>query len=350
MIFGAKIMKRCISVICVLALLCCVFVACGKERPVEEEQVSIEKDGIQIGISIDSLVIERWEKDRDIFVSKAMELGAEVNVQNANGDINKQREQMQRFIDSNVDIIVVIAVDSGSLGDMVSKAHAKGIKVVAYDRLLRNADVDLYISFDNREVGRLMAEAILEECGAGANVIMINGSVADNNVSEVDSGFYEVARDQLNIIDVTYIDGWKQELAYDYVESHRELFDDVDALMCGNDAIAGQAINALSVYRMADDITVVGQDAELEACQRIVGDMQYMTVYKPIDVLAETAATYAVQVVKGEKLDYTGKIYDGSFYVPYVALKPYAVTKSNMDAMVIDSGFHLKDDVYLNVN
>ena len=119
-----------------------------------------EEDKIQIGVSIDSLLIERWSRERDIFASKAQELGAEVNIQNANGEIEEQIKQIQYFIDKEVDVIVVIAIDDLALTDILTKAKKQGIKIIAYDRLIRNVNVDLYISIDNERVGELMAQSI----------------------------------------------------------------------------------------------------------------------------------------------------------------------------------------------
>lgn len=333
----------------ILILLTLLLIGCTSKEPVNERE-SGETDRIQIGLSLDSLVVERWERDRDIFVSKANELGADVNVQNANGDIEEQKKQIEYFIEKGMDVIVIAAADSDALGELVTQAHKEGIKVIAYDRQINQANVDLYITFDNEKVGQMMADSLKDKLDYGANVIMVNGPTTDSNVESVDSGFKKIAEaENWEIIDETYIEGWKQELAADYINENIETVKLADAIMCGNDAIAGQVIKALSENRLAGKILVTGQDADLEACQRIVEDTQYMTVYKPINTLAETAAEYAVAMASDEKLSFTGTISNGTFYVSYVAITPYQVTKSNIDEMIIDSGFHLKSEVYLNV-
>ena len=137
--------KKIRTVICILlsAVLMagCTNAASGSvESPVQKD------DKIQIGLSIDSLLIERWSRERDLFVSKAQELGAEVNVQNANGIVEEQIKQIRYFIDKKVDVIVVIAIDDLALRDVIVEAKRQGIKVIAYDRPIRNANVDLYLS------------------------------------------------------------------------------------------------------------------------------------------------------------------------------------------------------------
>ena len=119
---------------------------------------SAERKKIEIGMSFDSFVIERWLRDRDVFVSTAQRLGAEVNVQNANGEVEEQISQIEYLIDKGMDVIVIIAIDGDALTDVVSKARAQGIRVICYDRLIRNVGSDLYISFDNEMVGTLMAD------------------------------------------------------------------------------------------------------------------------------------------------------------------------------------------------
>ena len=119
--------------------------------------------------------------------------------------------------------------------------------------------------------------------------------------------------------------------------------------MCGNDNIASKVVSALSEQRLAGLIPVTGQDADLEACQRIVEGTQLMTVYKPVDNLARKAAECAIKLAKHEDLGTDQTMNNGSFDVPCILLEPIPVTKENMDEVIINSGFHTREDVYLNV-
>lgn len=314
--------------------------------------VSGQKDKIQIGIVFDSFVIERWQRDRDVFVSIAKELGADVNVQNANSDIDEQKRQIEYFIEQDMDVIVIVCINSEGIKDTVQKARNQGIKIIAYDRLICDTDLDLYISFDNEEVGRLMGRVLIDKGISGGNVLMLGGPLDDNNVSLVESGFKEIMeRNHVNIVGGIHAKSWRAEQASAYIYENISKVANVDAIMCGNDNIAGAAVHALSEKRRAGDILVVGQDADLEACQRIVEGTQVMTVYKPVEKLAQKAAEYAVQIAKGEKLEEGTYqlLKNGIYQVPYVSLEPYAVTEENINELIIDSSFHLKEDVYLNV-
>lgn len=319
-----------------------------RERPVETSNPS-QKEKVQIGMIFDTFVVERWQRDRDVFVSTAMDLGAEVNVQNANGDVEEQVAQMEYFIEKKVDVIVVVPIESSALLDSIKRAKEAGIKVVSYDRLAIGAGVDLYVSFDNETVGRLMAEAVNSQLKRGDKVLMICGSNSDNNVSFVERGFREgITGAGLEIADIFYTKEWHSEYAAEYMEQYGEQIQGVKAVMCGNDNIAGQVIRVLAKERLAGQICVVAQDADLEACQRIVEGTQYMTVYKPVEKLAVEAARAAVALARDEKIETNEQIYDGVYTIPYIKLEPVAVTETNMDEVIIQNGFHLAEDVYLN--
>jgi D-xylose transport system substrate-binding protein len=338
---------RVILVILVTAILSMTGCSDNKE---DTKDADVTEQKIQIGLSFDSYVIERWQRDREVFVSTAQELGAEVNVQNANGDVNEQISQIEYLIEKKMDVIVVVAVDSEALSDVLIKAKETGIICVAYDRLVRNANVDLYISFDNEQVGRLMAQALVEGVPEGGNIVTIFGPKTDHNVTLVEQGFQEVMEGKdFNIIHSVYAKGWLAEEAYAAINASLEINEDIDGVLCGNDNLATQAVLALSENRLAGKVVVTGQDADLVACQRIVEGTQTMTVYKPVDKLAKAAAEYAVKLAKGEDIDVTSTIDDGSNDVPYIKLEPIAVTKDSIREIIIEGGFQQEEDVYLNV-
>lgn len=358
----------------VMAVLLAAFMlgGCSRTQSGEQESEKTQETQLQIGMSFDSFVIERWLRDRDLFELTAKNLGAEVNVQVANGDVQEQISQIRYFIKKNVDVIVVIAVDGEALGDVIKEAKAAGIRIVSYDRLVLNADTDLYISFDNEMVGTLMGEALVEALPEGGNIFAIYGSPTDHNVTQVEKGFLEVIENSnLNIVYSAYCDNWLAELAFDAVEEGLSTTPrNIVGVMCGNDDLASQAFRALAENRLAGKVVLVGQDAELSACQRIVEGTQTMTVYKPMELLAETAAEFACvlgyermledgRITEAElpeqlkeiedKMGQLDTIHDGTYEVPYYSLTPIAVTKENMEETILADDFHTREDVYLNV-
>jgi D-xylose transport system substrate-binding protein len=163
------------------------------------------------------------------------------------------------------------------------------------------------------------------------------------------SGFEEVLKgSSLEIAQTEYAEGWYAETGFSVTSNYLGSNKAPDGIMCGNDSIAGQAIRALSERRLTGSVCVVGQDADLDACQRIVEGTQCMTVYKPVEKLARRAAELSVALAEGEELSVEETIDDGTYQVPYERLEPIAVTKENMDE-VITGKYHEESDIYLNV-
>ena len=336
------------SILILIMLTGCTAKEAHREKPLE-----VMPEKIQIGMSFDTFVLERWLRDRDIFVSTTMELGAEVNVQNANGDAAEQLRQVKYLIDKGMDAIVVVAVDTGDeeLAGLLRRAKEMGIVIVCYDRLLENAGTDLYISFDNKKVGELMAEAVLSQIPEGGRIAAIFGPDTDTNAAYVSEGVREVlANNNQRLVYENKALGWKEEFAFEYVNECLEQVGEVEAIICGNDALASMALKALAENQKADGVCIVGQDADILACQRIVEGHQHMTVYKPINTLAKRAAQYTVDLIKGKAVKANTTIDDATRQIPFECLAPIAVTKDNIDKVIIDAQFHFREEVYLHVD
>ena len=332
-----------------VAVLCAPFCSsCRDTRKTGSGSPSASQ--ITIGFSLDSLIVERWIRDRDVFVSAASKLGADVIFQNAANDQNEQVNQVKYLIDKGVDVLVIIPQNAELLSDSVQKAKAKGIKVISYDRLIRNAPVDLYVSVNSVDVGRIMAEAIIREAPSG-NYVFINGPKSDYNVSLVKQGQDSVFVKYPGVYHVLdfYADNWSYDQAYEQVSALLDKGTIIDAIVCGNDGLAGGAIRALSERRLAGTIPIVGQDADISACQYVVEGSQLITIYKPISLLARQAAEFAVAMAKNEFVPPETIIDNGTCFVPVHWLEPVGVSKDNMKDVIIDSGFHTAEEVYQNI-
>lgn len=339
-----------------ILLTICIFlgsfitVSCQKES---QEKVVNGNKPVTIGFSMDSMVIERWQRDKEIFIAKAKELGANVIVQNANENNSRQIEQIKSLMDQGIDILVIVPYDKEGLTQVVRTAKKRGIKVISYDRLIKNADVDLYISFDNFKVGKYMAEYLYREVPIG-NYIIINGSTYDNNSYMLHNGYHSILDPavlgrRVKLIDEVWADGWREEFALESVENALEKGIEIDAIIAANDRLAEAAIQILLERRLAGSVQVSGQDADLSACQRIVEGTQLMTVYKPIKLLAQSAAEIAVKMARGEDTGITETVHDGTFEVLYYRCEPIPVTKDNIMETVIEDGFHSLEEVYRNI-
>ncbi len=319
----------------------------------DESNEGIVDSDVKIGFSLGTLKEERWIKDRDILMAKAKELGADILVQNANNSDNDQIKQVKYLLDQDIDVLIIAPNDLIKASYAVELAKEKDVKVISYDRLVLNSDVDMYISFDNVKVGKLMAEYAINKVQKG-NYVIINGPETDNNTTLLKKGYEQVLnpkviKEDIKIIREERSPNWMKEHAFKVIDELLQEGNKIDAIIAGNDGLADGIIEALSEHRLAGKITVVGQDADLTACQRIVEGTQLMTVYKPIDKLAEASAEIAIALAKGQDINIENKIFNGKGYVPYYVIEPIAVDKYNIDETVIKDGFHMKDDVYRNL-
>lgn len=303
-----------------------------------------------IGFSIDTLAIERWQRDLDVFMNKVKEMGANVIVQNAGNSLEEQNRQLMYLMDKGVDVIVVLPKEADGISESIQKIKSKNIPVISYDRLIQNADIDLYITINSEKVGEEMARGLLNST-KGNNWYCILGAQEDYNMTMILNGVNNIIRLTPKKINYTYFtSGWNYDLA------HQEMIrliknDDIpDAIICGNDAIADSIIQALDLYYKGPAISICGQDADIAACQNIIAGKQSFTVYKPITELAELAAEISVKIANNSKIDsYLNEnttINNGTKEVPVVWLDPVAVNKTNIDKVVIESGFHTYGEVY----
>ncbi|ELY4523675.1 D-xylose ABC transporter substrate-binding protein [Cronobacter turicensis] len=309
----------------------------------------IAKD-VKIGMAIDDLRLERWQKDRDIFVSKAESLGAKVFVQSANGNEETQMSQIENMINRGVDVLVIIPYNGQVLSNVVAEAKREGIKVLAYDRMINNADIDFYISFDNEKVGEIQAQSLVDKVPQG-NYFLMGGSPVDNNARLFRDGQMKVLKPfidsgKIKVVGDQWVDGWLPENALKIMENALTANNNkIDAVVASNDATAGGAIQALSAQGLAGKVAISGQDADLAGIKRIMAGTQTMTVYKPITQLANTAAEVAVELGNDKQPKSDATLNNGLKEVPSRLLTPIKVDKSNIESTVIKDGFHKKSDL-----
>lgn len=312
---------------------------------------SLEAAKMKIGMTVDDLRLERWQRDRDIFTEEANKLGAEVVAVSANGDSDKQMRDAENLISQGIDLLVVIPNNGDVMGAIVDQAHQDGIKVLAYDRLLTNSDVDAYISFDNEKVGELQGKAIVEAMPKG-RYFMMGGSPTDNNAKMFRAGQMKaiqpyVDSGEIIIVGDQWVKDWLPEEAMKIMENALTANDNkIDAVVASNDSTAGGAIQALAAQNMAGKVPISGQDADLAAVKRVVEGTQTVTVYKPIPKLAKEAANLSVKMIKNENLGTTTTVNNGQKDVPAVLLEPIAVTKDNIKETIVKDGFHTEKDIY----
>lgn len=309
-------------------------------------RTEMEAYDFKVGISLGTLKEERWLRDRDILRSEINKAGGESIIFNANNDDDDQLQQVQRLLEEDIDVLILVPNDHEKASKAVELARGKDVKVIAYDRLVRKANVDVYISFDNRRVGALMAEYLTSRKPDG-RFLIVNGAKSDYNTAMIKNGYDSVfSRVGAEIAAEYWTEDWLTEKAFEQTKAYLRHGMTFDGVIAGNDGLAGAVAEAIAVDGRLEGVPVVGQDADLAACQRIVQGKQAMTVYKPIEKLAEAAASLAKRMALGEGIGIQETLNDGQYDVPYYVLTPIAVDAENMEETVIQDGFHLKSDIY----
>jgi D-xylose transport system substrate-binding protein len=303
-----------------------------------------------IGFSIEDMKGERWQTDLNSFEVRAKQLGAEVISRDAKGDDDLQFQQVKDMLKAGIKVLVILPHDNAKAAQMADAAKSAHVKVISYDRLVLNSDVDLYVSFDRAEIGRMQAEYLVKHAPRG-NYVLIAGSPKDEGAKALHDVQMKVLQPYIDHGDIkviadSYTKDWLPSEAYLHMlETIDSAKGNIAAVLASNDGLAGGAIQALREHNLAGKVLVSGQDADLVAIISIAQGVQTMTVYKPIMIEAARAAEEAVHLAKGEKIDAHGTMSNGKINVPAILLKPVVVTKDNIKSTVVQDGFQTLKDI-----
>lgn len=308
---------------------------------------------IKLAFLYTSKVTDRYNKESQFFKQKAEELGAKVFVAEGNNNDAVQYKKALEFIDKDIDVLCLIAVNTNTAAAIVRAAKEKDVKVIAYDRMVKSEDIDLFISGNNKKLGENMCNAVLEREPEG-NYIILNGDKFDRNAVElqqsIDSVLKPYVKDgRVNIMYETFVEDWNGDNAAYELEQVISLTGKVpDVIIAAYDGIADGAIKVLDKYGYAGKVLITGQDAELRAIKHIVKGEQLMTVYHPLKKLASRTALIAFNMAKGKNPDQSEITYtnNGLANIPTIKNNSIPVFKENIDELLINSGVYSKEEVY----
>jgi D-xylose transport system substrate-binding protein len=307
---------------------------------------------IIIGFSMDTLK-EHWVRDRDLVTQKAKELGAEVIVSIADGNEERQIEQVDDMLTRGIDVLIMVPHNAKAAAAAVEKAKANNVPVVSYDRLILSDKIDVLVSHLHSTAGQMQAEYALKNAPKG-NYVMVYGPSTDNNAAIIKEAQMAVLKPAIDRGDIKIVAeqnaaNWAPEEALKIAENAlTQNQNNIVAVVASNDGTAGGAIQALNVQGLKGKVVVTGMDAQLDALQRIAVGEQSMTVYKPIKPLADAAVEAAVKLAKGEKIMTEKTMKAVNKEIPFVFIQPIVVDKSNL-MLPINDGAESYDDVYRNV-
>jgi D-xylose transport system substrate-binding protein len=303
------------------------------------------QDSLKIGFSVGDFSSDRWSQEPQIFNEAAKSQGAKVLFEYAYGDAAKQLSQAGLLIAAGIKVLVVFPTSAENWEGIIAMAHKSGVKVVAYERMMKNADVDYYFSFYNEDVGRQQAKYAVEHCPKG-NYLLLEGPTNDINSFLFLKGQKEILqpyidRGDIQIVLEKHLDTWNSIDAYNVVQSYIEKNKTpIHAIVAANDELAGGSIMALEMSQTGDAVVITGQDATVGGCQNIIDGKQGMTVYKSIRSLATQAAVTCVKLARGESVSNINSLMNnGTKDIPAMLLKTVVVDKNNIKQTVIAEGY-----------
>ncbi|MCF4098486.1 D-xylose ABC transporter substrate-binding protein [Maritalea mediterranea] len=309
-----------------------------------------------VGVSWSNFQEERWKTDEAAIKSALEAVGADYISADAQASSSKQLSDIESLIARGANVLIILAQDASAVGPAVDAATDEGIPVIAYDRLIEDSRT-FYLTFDNVEVGRMQARAILEAQPEG-NYVMIKGSPTDPNADFLRGGQQEVLQDAIDagditIVDEAYTDGWVPANAQRNMEQILTANDNnVDAVVASNDGTAGGVVAALTAQGM-EGIPVSGQDGDHAALNRVALGTQTVSVWKDARDLGKEAGNIAVQLAGGASMD---EIEGAELWTSPAGteihakfLEPVPITKDNLD-VVLDAGWISKEALCVGVD
>jgi len=304
-----------------------IFAGCANKHP-------------KIGLLVHSFETPRWQKDQKYFADAVKQLGGVPIMKVADNNADTQLEQAKELINEGAAVIVVIPVDQLTAAKIVDLAHERDIRVIAYDRLINNCRLDYYVSTDNVRVGEIQAEYLTKVKPKG-NYALLGGPPNDNNSRMLYIGQMNilqpfVERGEINVAFRHFANYWTTDEGYRLaIASLDSTANKLDAIICGNDAMAIGAIKALKERGLEGKVALAGQDADAANIQQIMKGNQTVTVYKRIRTMASTAAELAMHLAKKETPEpYLSTISNGDRLVPSYLVDAVAVNEGNIEMTV----------------
>ncbi|WP_227625462.1 substrate-binding domain-containing protein [Geofilum rubicundum] len=311
------------------------------------------KEDIKIGFLFSSDITYRFVVESNYFAERARELGAEVIIDQADNNAALQYQKAMEMKEQGVDMLVLIYINEITANAIVRDFNEVDIPVMAYNRLLVNSDLDMYIAGNNQSLGEGMAGYALSQVPRG-NYMLFGGDKFDRNAVELQASIDSVLapsidNGQINILYKTFTENWDpKNAAFELKQFLNNSETHPDVIISCFDGMSHEMLDVLSEWDLDGEVIITGQDAQIESVQDIAAGKQQMTMYHPFKEIAYTAADVAVALIKGDKLDDFNVVYtdNGFKQVPTVQINSILVTRDNLDEVLIEGGVYTRDEVY----
>ncbi len=312
-----------------------------------------KSDKLRIAYLYPSDELSRFNKEGNYIKNYAEKNGVEVIIKTAGYDESVQAQQAKELIEEGIDALIIVAVNINTSAAIVREAKDNGVPVLAYNRMIRNSDVDFFVASSNDLIGKIMVDAVMNKMDSG-NVVILNGDKFDKNAIDLQKSIHKylqksIDENKVHIIYESYISSWSKSISAYEMDKVISLYGtDINAVIAGFDGMSDGVIDVLKKYDLNGKVFVTGQDAEISACKNLLSGDQIVTVFHPLKTIAETAAQIAIEMAQGHSLKEfeNSTENNGKYEVPTHRVNSIAVTKDNLDKVLIKSGFYKKEDIY----
>lgn len=332
-----------ISILIVFIAISGIFSACSS------------KENLKIGFLFSSDITYRFVVESNYFAERARQLGAEVIIDQADNNAALQYQKAMEMKAQGVDMLVLIYINEITANAIVRDFKEDGVPVMAYNRLIPNSDLDLFIAGNNQSLGEEMAGYVLNRAPSG-NYMLFGGDKFDRNAIELQASIDSmlapsIEKGQIKIIYKTFTENWDgQNAAFELKQFLNNSQVHPDVIISCFDGMSHEMIGVLEEWDLDGKVLITGQDAQLESVQDIAAGKQHITMYHPFKEIAYTAAEVAIAFIKGNNLNDFNVVYtdNGLKQVPTVQISSIPVTRENLDEILIDGGMFKRDEVYSN--
>jgi D-xylose transport system substrate-binding protein len=325
---------------------------------------------VKVGLSFSDFATERWKGEKDLMSKLLTDKGYDVVWQEANHDVKLQNDQIDNMVSQGVKALIVVAEDGDAVATSVDKAADAGVKVIAYDRLIKSPKISAYISFDNVAVGEGQAEGVMKALNMDSwdvaskgklKLVKLGGSPTDNNAILFRKGQDNVLAKyaaKINVVADQWVDNWDPANAEKIMENIlTQQGNKIDAVVASNDGTALGALQAMKAQGLAGKVPISGQDATADGCNSIVKGELTVSIFKDTRLLSPLAVDLADKLLAGQTVadlksysmaDLTNdKTKTGNVMADFLPI--VQVTKDNVFDVVVKSGFQSYDDVYRDI-
>ena len=307
---------------------------------------------IKVGYLYPSESFPRFLKEGAFMAERLKELGVQTIAMHGNDDEALQIQNGIKLLNKGVDMLIITAVNGGTIAPLVREAHKRGVPVMAYNRLISNVDYEIYFTGDNDNIGSIFCDAALMLKPKG-NYVILAGDRFDRNGVELKHAIDSllaphVTSGNVNIMYESYIENWNKELAGKELEQVIESYGpNIDAVIACSDPMADGCKTTLAKYGLLGNVVVTGQDADLYAIKSIYEGTQTVTVFHPYKTLGYRAADLAMDIIKGKKLKSltNGSTFNGLTEIPTLKVKSVAINKSNIEKELVETGAYTWDQI-----